>query len=74
MRLAKICGPRPTAPLLLWPQAVLAPTEWVWTHGFPMPVQRVVRAGWVDVGPDPQWAAVGQWIENETFLEGSEAC
>lgn len=69
MRLAQVCGPRPTPPLLLWPLATFAPTEWVRTHGFPMPVQLVTAAGWADVGPEPQWLEAGWSVVNECFVE-----
>ena len=69
MRLTKFCGPRPT--LLKWPLAAFADTEWVRTHGFPMPVQRVTEAGWADVGSEPQWLEAGWSVVNECYVEKS---
>ena len=71
MRLKKVCGPRPTPALLNWPLAAFADTEWVRTHGFPMPVQRVTEAGWADVGSEPQWLEAGWSVVNECYVEKS---
>lgn len=69
MRLTKVCGPRPSSPLLMWPQATFAETEWVRPHGFPMKSQKVTEAGWADVGPEPQWLEAGWTVIDECHVE-----
>lgn len=71
MRLTLTAGPRPTFPLMLWPQAEMAEIVWVHTHGFPMKTQKVTRPGWADVGPEPQWLEAGWTVVNECHLEKS---
>ena len=71
MRLNLICGPRTTGPFLMWPQAILDEVVWLHTHGFPMKSQRVIQAGWADVGSEPQWLEAGWRIEDECHVEKS---
>jgi hypothetical protein len=71
MRLNKLCGPRASQPLLMWPQAEMAAVVWVNTHGFPMKTQLVTKPGWADVGPEPQWLEAGWTVVNECHLEKS---
>lgn len=69
MRLAKVCGPLPSSPLLKWPTAVFDEIVWVHTHGFPMKSQKVTKGGWADVGPEPQWLEAGWTVVNECHVE-----
>jgi hypothetical protein len=69
MRLNKVCGPRPSSPLLKWPLAVLDEVVWVRTHGFPMKTQLITQPGWADVGPEPQWLEAGWTVVDECHVE-----
>jgi len=74
MRYTKVCGPRPSGPLLRWPLAEFADPVWDWTSGFPVDTRAVVRAGWADVGPEPQWLEPGQRVVNGCLVEGLAVC